>query len=785
MRNLRWMLAAGTAGAVMASAAGAARAAANDTNLASVSEVVVTAQKREQTVQDLPGVVTAISGDRIKALGVSNIENLASQASGLTFYTQAGANFVTLRGVGVPIDNGSADNNISINVDGVVLPRQSEAGLDSTDLQRVEVLRGPQGTLYGRNATGGAINFISAPPTQTFTGMVSAKIANYETWGVNGFVSGPISDHFRFRLSASHEERDKGYVRNVFTGGTEDKLDRTGVRVALSADLAPNLTADLSFSWQRERFDGYQALLPPGLVVPNAPASSLGNLATLGLVQGRDYSIKPFETGSDYPGHSERKTLLTVAKLKWDVTDHISVTSLTGYIDHTFMGGLDGDATSYPLDHIAFGGPNGRTQPSQSFSQEFNVSGAFARRGSWLVGAYYFHEDVDFILPVILDTTISPLFQPGTVSRTGTSQTSTSYAIFADATVPITDNLRIFGGARLSKEKFTAQSLSETINPNGIFRPALVPLLPRLFGIPAQNPTNISCLGSIYQAANTQPTYPIRPISGQEHTPFTPRVGAQYDVTGNVMLYVQYSKGFKAGGQAPSNCANQYEPESLAAYEAGIKAQFLDKHLTFNASAFHYDYSNMQIFKIEGTGSTLIENAGAKIDGVDVTAEALFGQYFRTDIAATVLNDRFTDFCSTDPSWPSLARPCPNGVGTGQDLRGRPLPNVPNYTVNAGLEGVFPLELGLFDRFTLRGEAQLVGPTQMTSYGNRPETRRAAYTLVNATATLASQPGDLLVRAFVRNIGDKAVLAHVIWIGTLNGQWQPPRTYGVEVTKRF
>jgi iron complex outermembrane receptor protein len=777
------MASAGACAAEAAQAPAATEAA--QAPAAGIEVIIVTAQKREQAVQDLPGVVTAITGDRIDALGISNIENLATQVSGLTFYSQAGANFVTLRGVGVPIDNGSADNNISINVDGVVIPRQTEAGLDSTDLQRVEVLRGPQGTLYGRNATGGAINFISAPPSDTFTAMISSKVGNFETWGVNGFVSGPISDDLRFRVSAAHEERNEGYVDNVFTGGTEDTLNRTSVRAALSADLASNFTADLSVSWQREDFDGYQQLLPPGLVVPHAPASQLGNIASVGLVAGHGYSTNPWEIASNASGDSSRQTLLSIARLGWDITDNISLTSVTGYIDHTFKSGLDGDGTSFSLNHIASSGPNARSQPSQSFSQEFNVAGAFGEGGSWLFGLYYFHEDVDFTVPIIFDSTISPVFAPGTVSRNGTSQTTTSYAIFADATVPITDDFRIFGGGRLSKETFTAESFSELMNPTGIFRPALVPLLPVRFGIPAINPTNLSCLGSSMQVANTQAGFPNRPTSSQEHLPFTPRIGAQYDVDDDVMVYIQYSRGFKAGGQSTSNCDNEYDPETLDAYEIGFKAQFFDRRLTFNMSAFQYDYTNMQIFKIEGSGSTLIENADTKIEGVDVSVEALLGDHFRFDLAGTVLNDRFTDFCSTDPSWRTLAGPCPGGVGTGQDLRGEPLPNVPNYTVNAGLEGVFPVELGLFDRFTLRGEARLVGPSHLTSYSNRPEMTQEAYQIYNATATLASEAGDVLVRGFVRNIGNEAVIAHAIWTGTFNGQYLPPRTFGIEVTKRF
>jgi iron complex outermembrane receptor protein len=782
MRNLRWMLVASAAGAAMAIAGPVSAADAPAT--AVVTEVIVTAQKREETVQEVPGVITAITGDRIKQLGISNVENLATQISGLTFYTQAGANFVTLRGVGVPVDTGVADNNVSITVDGVVIPRQTEAGIDSPDLQRVEVLRGPQGTLYGRNATGGAINYISAPPTAEFSGSITGKAANYDTWAANGFVSGPLSNHVRFRLSAGHEERNQGYVKNVFTGGTFDRLKRDSVRGALSIDLTPRLTADLSVFWQQERFEAYQALLPPGLTVPFAPAGQFGNLGSFGLVEGRDFSTKPFEIASNYNEPSHRRSLLSIAKLRWEVSDNISVTSLTGYLDHTFRSAIDAESTSYAYAHIPASGPIPRLQPAQSFSQEFNVSGALPRRGSWLVGAYYFHEDVNFQLPVIIDSQASTTFVPGTVSAGGFQQTTESYALFGDATLGLTDNLRVFAGARISKEKLDGQSVNKTTNPNGLFRPALVPLLPALFKIPAVNPTAISCINTIYQVANTQPGFPNEPKFSQDHTPFTPRVGVQYDVRPNIMVYAQYSRGFKAGGHATANCANDFAPETLESYEAGVKAQFFDKRLTVDASAFHYDYKNMQIFKLEGNGTSLVENAQAKIDGIDLTVEALLSEHLRADVSATMLDDRFTDFCSTDPSWRTLATACANGNGTGQNLDGRALPNVPNYTVNAGLDAVFPVKLGLFDRLVLRGEARLVGPTQLTSYGNRPQTRQSAWEMFNATVTLDGDKG-LQVRGFVRNLTNEAVLAHVIWTGQISGQYLPPRTYGVEVTKRF
>jgi len=780
MRNLRLVLVLGVAAAALSTPALAFQ---NDN---SVAELVVTAQKREQSLQEVAGVIDALGEEAIKVRGVTNLENLSDQISGMTYYTHAGANFVTLRGVGVPVDTGVADNNVSVFVDGVVLPRSTQTGIDSTDLERIEVLRGPQGTLYGRNATGGAVNYISAAPTESFSGMLSAKAGNYETWRVTGFVSGPVSDRVRFRLSAAHEERNEGYIKNVFTGGSVDKLERTSVRGAVSVDLAETVKVDVSAFWQRDRFDVYQSLLPPGLVLPGAPPSPLGNLASVGLVAGRDYTTKPFEIASNFDGASQRRTFLATGRLTWDISEDIRLTSITGFVDHTFRSGLDGDGTSYAYTHISPSGQFGRTQPAESFSQEFNLSGTFGEGGSWLVGAYYFTEDVLFRIPVVYDTLISPTFNPGTVSASAFTQSTKSYAAFADVTVPVTEDLRLIAGARISKEKLDGVAMTETVNPNGIFRPALVPLLPQLFGIPAINPTNISCQGSPgLQTANTQPGYPNRPKFSQDRTPFTPRFGAQYDVTENVMLYAQYARGFKAGGHGTTRCDNNFLPETLDSYEAGIKAQFFDRRLTLNAAAFQYDYTNMQIFKVEGTGASTIENADAKIEGLDVSVLAVLTDILRLDGSATILKHRFTDFCSTDPTLRTAARPCPgNPASSGQDLRGAGLPNAPNYTANLGVEAAIPLQWGPFSRLIVRGECRFVGPTKLVAYENRAETRQSAYSMFNLTAALNTDD-ELQVRAYLRNLTNEAVVSHIIFTGTLNGQYLPPRTFGVEVSKRF
>ncbi|MEI9887571.1 MAG: TonB-dependent receptor [Rhizomicrobium sp.] len=740
-----------------------------------IETVVVTAEKRSEDIQKVAGTISAYSADQLQALQIHSTEDLALHEPGLDYYAVNGSSFVTLRGVGVPIDTGTADNNIAFNVDGVNIPRATEGGLSSYDLERVEVLRGPQGTLYGRNTTGGAINYISAAPTEQFQAEAGALGGNYATWGVHGYVSGAVADGVRLRLSVAHTERDEGYVRNVFTGGSFDKLDNSSVRLSASVDFTPELRGDFAVQYMYEDFQSYQQII--GAFPGNPyPFGVLGDLRYLGtpvypgttaLVAERDYSTRPWTIASDFNPDSHRSTFLATSNLNWDLGNDISLRSTTGFIDHQFFNGLDGDSTSVPIDVIESSGPDARKQPSRSFSQEFNLLGRLGQNGSWLLGAYYFSENDDFIIPVLVVSNISPVFNPGTDLYSATRVGERSYALFADATVSLTDQLRVFGGVRISWDQVHTQFRDAITNPGGIFTPAVVP--------PAFNPTEVTCFATPY--VGTLPAFK------QSWNPASPRVGLQYDVADNVNVYVQYQRGFKDGGGGLSNCGNLFDPENLDSYEAGVKSTLMDGHLTLNASGYFYRYKGMQIFKIIA-GSSSVENADVEIRGLDLDARLKPIDHLTLDAAATLLDTKFTKFCSDDPLNPAPSL-CPDGTA-GYDLKGRPIPNAPSYSVNAAAQWDQPVDFGPFAALSLRAEARFVGETHITPYGPPGPVQRP-YTLVSAFGVLYAEGQDLQVRVYGRNLTNEAVIAHYVWgsEGAVNGTYLPPRTFGIEITKGF
>lgn len=729
MTSLR--LLAGAAVVALMTASGAVAAEVTDPPGATVDEVVVTAQKREQNLQDVAGSVSAMGSERLQAEGIDSIGEISSRVPGLDFGQHNGAAFVTLRGIGLAVDTGVAEPNVAVHVDGVFLPRTTMETLDGLDLERVEVLRGPQGTLYGRNATGGAVNFVSQAPGAEFKSEGQLLVGNYETVEVKGMVTGPFTDTLSGRLSVGYARRGEGYTDNTFTNNDLDRSERFKVRGALRADLTDTLTVDLSLAYQRETFQTYQQLVQaPGplaavLFPPLATAESPSS---------------PWEIGNDYEPNSKRSTFLARLGVQWDITPDIELKSITGYINHKFRNAIDGDGTS--ADYIVI---RDRTQPSEAISQEFDLGGALPNKGSWLVGAYFFREEFTSSIPVVL-----PLGQPllglppETTLLSELHEKTTSMAVFADVTVGLTDRLRIYGGVRASQDKKDFNQSAGAI----------------FVGVPPS--LTLTC-----DQARSSETFDA----------VTPRAGLQFDLGDNAMVYAQYSKGFKSGGLNSSACGDTYDPEELAASEVGLKSEFLDGRLVFNVSAFHYDYSALQVFKIVGLNA-VIENADARVYGADFEGRFRLNDYFRVDGSATVLDAEFTKFLSADPANP--------GAGT-QDLKGQSIPRAPKYLANLGLEGQFPVAVGPFTELTVRADVRWSGKMYFQSF-NTEGYSQDAYSTVNLNASLLTDDRGLTLRAFVRNATDEPVLGHVFYNSIQDsylGNYLPPRTFGVEVTRVF
>lgn len=692
------------------------------------SDIIVTAQKRSQKLQDVAGSISAVSSEQLELTGSRAISEITSQTPGLVWGEKDGLAFATVRGVGLSIENGVASPNVAVHVDGVFLARPTMATLNGEDLERVEVLRGPQGTLYGRNATGGAINMISKAPTSTWSGGAKFGYGNYDTVTASAFVSGPLAEATSFRVSGSYKNRGDGFYQNVFTGNDENKLREYTFRGAIQSQLNETTVADLSVLYQHTDFQAQQQTMHPFGPVALAVIPALATAVT---------TSKPYTVASDYPGDSTRSTLLIRGGLTFDISDDVQLKSITAYIDHKVRQFGDGDQTSASINYW-----HDYIQPSESFTQEFNVGGrGFDGKLDWLVGAYYFHEKYLNDFPLELPQGFPGLYSAGPVSFRATLHEKTdSYAGFTDVTYSLMPRLRVYAGARYAHE---VKKMSSQLDINAIGVASLV-----------------SC------PSVSNPTYDT----------FSPRVGLQVDVADKVMAYAQFQKGFKSGGLNSASCSDPFDPEKLKAYEAGFKSTLFDNALVFNASAFYYDYRDLQIFKFSAFGGT-IENADARIYGAEFEARFRPSRIFELDVASTLLNAKYKDFLTLD-----LANPAA-GV---QNFRGNRLDRSPKYVVTVSPQLNLPVSFATFDTVAVRGDVRFSGKF-FFGPSNAPDLTQKAYTTVDVSASLGGDTG-MSIRAFAKNLTNKAAISTIGFTPVTfgyTGTYAPPRTYGVEVGFKF
>jgi iron complex outermembrane recepter protein len=577
--------------------ASSAHAQAGATAIAtSVDEVIVTAMKRGENVQSVPASVTALSGADLANRGVSNIEQLSMAVPNLNFGVHDGATFITIRGVGSTINSGVTEPTVAAYVDGVFLPRATMGSLQQVDLERVEVLRGPQGTLYGRNATGGAVNFISRAPTRDFEGEATLGGGSRSAFGASGFVSGPLSSDVDFRLSGGHDEH-QSYLRVVPSGRT-DEVQSDYVRAALSIRPTSDLTVDLAVKYEHDKgSDTYQQLLT---------SSSSPLLPPLTL-----QTTAPNRTAADAPFRLSIDTLISSATINWQVSDAVALRSITGYINHHARTDFDADATSYP-----FFTADGFVRPSNSVSQEFD---AFGETGQlkWLVGAYYFNEHFLISLPVAFPSGLPGALPPNARAEQSSAERTRSYAVFTDLTWSLTDRLRLNGGLRYNSE------VKRFLFTGGAFIPGA-----GFFGVVDQR-------------------------SRLSSHKVLPKIGIQYDLSDDANVYAQFQKGFKSGGHNLS-LDTLYGSEDIGAYEVGLKSQWLDRRLTANFAGFYYDYKGLQITNNVGPTTTAVENADAHIYGLEAEGRFALTPDITLNAAATWLHARYTDFVSFDSARPGL-----------------------------------------------------------------------------------------------------------------------------------
>jgi len=621
-------------------------------------EIVVTAQKRSQNSQDISIAITAFSGDTLEKLGVTDVRGIANIVPGFTVAQSfRGPPIYTLRGVGFNTPNLTASSPVGFYVDEFVFAYPSMTDGLNFDLERVEALKGPQGTLYGRNTTGGLVNFITRKPTRDPEGYVRFNVGNYETYGVQGAISGPLTDKLLGRLSFKIDKSDKGWQKSITHGGRRGKVDKFAARAALTWEASEDVEVNITGTWTRDNSEstvgqsiavypkinnGTLSLTNPawiaGLAALNIDVADITrqaftptnasqanwvveNLKWGGVEGGNNFTPAPLDPRKD------NELLSGSLRIDWQATDDITLTSLTSYADFSKFQQVD--IAGWDIEN-AIGLGIGSIK---SFNQELRLSGK-TDKADWIVGGFYGHdtlENRDRSWGATLSAVsggLRPIGVAAVAANGGTiaeqedvlwgfrdwanqvNQDVETWSVFAQGDYAITDKIGITLGLRYTEDETNSAGCSLDQGDNSIaatwnaFFPAI--------GIPS----NIAPGGCVTYLDDIVPAFVSRLDADPSNDLAYPeqgiveksiaennvsgRLAVDYRFSDDLLLYASASRGFKSGGvpNQDTNVGSQSNPvkqEELRAYEVGFKSRPNSKSL-LNASAFYYDYRNKQVF---------------------------------------------------------------------------------------------------------------------------------------------------------------------------------------------
>ncbi len=697
--------------------------------------VIVTAMKRDMTLLETPAAVSAFEAETLKDQQVLSLGDLASKVPSLNVGNAAGVDYVSIRGISINSTTGGIENPVAIHIDGVYLAQTTALDFALLDPASVEVLRGPQGTLYGRNSTGGAINFLTAKPTDTFEGFANAAISNYDTYLLTGALSGPIAEGVSGRVALMYKDQGEGFIYNRALQTDLGRMDSAGVRAALRLQPASFATIDVSaFTYDED--NGSYAL------VRRNPLNNTARTRNP-ILAGAQESNDPREVYlSDQPD-GQRKFSGGIVTGSFNLGPSFDIKTITGLTKITSINrGTDTDGTEFRL------GIANRDEVTESLQQEIDLNfDLFDGRLTGLVGVFYNdeHWKLDSTLPWLPNpqgfVSVGPVLPVGTQTVSFFDQDTKSKAAFTDFTVGLTDKLNVYAGYRISRDE---RDLNLTTG---------------LQGLPGQ--VGLTCNNRDFKA---------------KYDSNTGKLGLQYEFNTVGNAYFQVQEGFKAGGFNPFGCQDTFEPEELTALEAGYKASLLGGDLTFDVAAFVYDYKNLQVAQIINNASRIDNAASAELQGVEFRGDWDITPSFRTDLAFTLLESEYKEFTDRDSLNPQ------KGL---QDLSGNPLNRAPEFSGTLGFEG--DLNISGTGLLVLRAEMYHSSRVQYRPYGEKADTQDP-YELFNLYATYRPDRSNFSFRAYVKNASDEDYLAGLFSAGLFADRWAiyaPPRTFGVSVGYDF
>ena len=728
---------------------------------APLEEVVVTAQKRAGNLQDTPIAISAVTGDAIEKLNIDDIGAIAAANPSLVYSEAGGEAQLYIRGIGSNIFNIGADQSVATHIDGVYTGRANMGLTQFLDIDRVEILRGPQGTLYGRNATGGAINIISRAPTDEFEGYVSGLVGSFDRIDVRGAVSGPITENLSGRL-AVRRLKDDGYTEDLDPQGG-DKVDDNDL-AALRGSLrwkSDVLTATLIAEYS-EFENGNTSIFP---------IDNTGLAESLGAKPNRDIH----KTYNNTPSFHEWETGAVTGILDWTLTDTTNLNLTVGYRDwdSDFLFNTDGTEIEITRTTLSY--------ESEQLSAELRLSGE-SGWGRWLVGAYWFDEDKYGALGLVRSGFTPPAVLVPRSFIFRAEGTGEATALFGQVDFKLADTWTLSAGLRYSDEKKGDFLRQSTLLPDN-----------ELLGLFTPNPIPDATPASTRRVTRSWDAW-------------TPRVGLEFRPSDDRLFYLTYSEGFKSGGFNDLSVVNPpFDPELVDSIEVGAKTEWLGGRLRANASAFYYDYTDLQVSVFASVGSittTFTTNAAeATVQGLELDLVAKVTESLDIAASLAVLDatyDRFvTPYGSCTAVNVALDARCAGRVGLPRliDAAGNRLNNAPEF--KGSVSATYRFDLSGGGSISLQGAAHHQGRVYFLP-ANTTVMSQSSYTLVDARIGYENESGDLAVGAFVKNLADEDYFHNIVQftstsdarkdvfaIGNALGYPAAGRQWGVEVTYRF
>ena len=704
-----------------------------------LERILVTAQKRTQNINEVPISISTMNSDMISQTGVKQLKEIAEFIPNLTI--SDGTDFtseVRIRGVGANSRNIGFDTRVGVYLDGVYLGQSPALNQELLDLERIEVLRGPQGTLFGKNTVAGAINLISKQPTDTFEGHVGAELGNLNAKQLTVSLNIPINDKLATKFSFNKQTRD-GYVSNLFTGNDNiNEQDATSYRAQVRYDMSDNFQANLSIDGMKSDRTSYTG---------EPITDTFGRELT-------SESPELFEISSTTDPTEERDISGIALTLDWALEGGYDVRSITAFRDSEISYSNDSDYAA--IDFIRIGYHDAYEQTSQ----EFQFISPSDSKLEYVAGLYLYTQDSDTSRTVFTSPISSQVF--GTDPNNPTSNygevSTTTYALFVNGDYELTDKLKLGFGVRVSTENKKVDWETNGTGSGG-FRIAT---------------------GKV--------------VDKRTDNHIAPTISLNYAMNDDLNTYIKYGNGYKSGGYnldfinaSTLEDGIGYDKETVDNYEIGIKGSALDRNLSFTFAAFHAVYSDYQVNQFidlgEGRTSISIRNAAeVETNGLEAEVTYLVTDELTFNFSAGLLDTEFVSF--------------PGGGTGGSDASGNQLPKAPEASFNLGLQYYYPIEafgadlLARLDYsysdayFT---DVNNIDSQTLSSGDTVPFGAVPSRTLLNARLGLISHNDDWTVALWARNLTDKTYLTNNNrdFFGTLVNYYGAPRTFGIELEYKF